>query len=355
MPPHDAHGHAQVARQGNKSFTVDIHCHVHVPEVDAMLEQLPQELRGQVVDTNPVTAKINKEQKAKILPKLTDPLVRIADMDAQGVDVQALSPAPFHYNYDYPADFTRDTCRIVNDRIAELVAAHPDRFVGLGTVPMQDVDMAVAEMDRCIDQLGFKGIEINTHVAGEELTRSGLEKFFARAEERGILLFMHPIGTSIKERMGDHYFRNLIGHPIESALAVGYLVFDGYLERYPGLKICIAHGGGYIPAYVGRFDHPYHLREDCRTNITQLPSEYIKKLYFDTVVFSDHQLRYLIDTWGADHVVMGTDYPYDMAETDPVGHVCSIDGLSDADRARIVGGNAADLLGINADAFRRRG
>lgn len=220
-------------------------------------------------------------------------------------------------------------------------------------MPLQNAELAVAELDRCIDQLGFKGIEINTNVAGQDLTRVGLEKFFARAEERGILLFMHPIGTSIKQRMGDHYFRNLIGHPIDSALAVGHLIFDGYLERYPGLKICVAHGGGYIPAYAGRFDHPFALREDCRVNISMPPSEYLKKLYFDTVVFTEHQLRYLVEVWGADHIVMGTDYPYDMAETDPVGHVCSVKGMSAEDQARIMGGNAAELLGIDPAAFKR--
>ena len=164
--------------------------------------------------------------------------------------------------------------------------------------------------------------------------------------ELGVVIFMHPIGTSFKERMTDHYFRNTIGHPLESALAVGHLVFDGYLETYPGLKICIAHGGGYVPSYVGRFDHPYHLRDDCRVNLTKAPSEYVKKLYFDTVVFTEHQLRYLIETWGADHIVMGTDYPYDMAETDPVGHVDSVQNLSEDDKALVMGANAAALRGI---------
>ena len=147
--------------------------------------------------------------------------------------------------------------------------------------------------------------------------------------------------------MTDHYFRNTIGHPLESALAVGHLVFDGYLEKFPGIKICIAHGGGYVPTYSGRFDHPYHLRDDCRQVISKPPSEYVKKLYFDTVVFTDHQLRYLVDTWGADRIVMGTDYPYDMAEPDPVGFVDGTSGLSEQQKATVMGGNAAQLLKID--------
>ena len=338
----------QLVTNGRKHFSVDIHCHVHVPETDVFLaEKIPDTSGRTAVDSNSMTAAINQNQQKIILPKLTDPAVRIADMDEQGIDVQAISPSPFHYHYSLPPEVTRESCQIVNDRIAEIVAGTPDRFVGMGTVPLQDAEMAVAELDRCINDLGFRGIEIGTNVNGNDLTRAGLEKFFARVEELGVLIFMHPIGTSFAERMDDHYFRNLIGHPLESALAVGYLVFDGYLEKYSGLKICIAHGGGYTPAYAGRFDHPYHLRDDCRQHINKPPSEYLKKLYFDTVVFTEHQLRYLIETWGADHVIMGTDYPYDMAEPDPVGHVNSVKNLSEEDKALVMGENAAALLNID--------
>jgi aminocarboxymuconate-semialdehyde decarboxylase len=348
--PADDHGHAQTVQNGNKFFTVDIHCHIHVHKADDMLASLP-DLYGGAVDNNPLTVSINKELQTTLRPKLTDPAVRLQDMDKQGIDVQAISTSPFHYNYDKPAEFARETCNVVNDRIAEVVGTHPDRFVGLGTLPLQDVDMAIAELERCVNDLGFKGVEISTNVNGTDLTRAGLEKLFQRIEEMGVMIFIHPIGTSFKERMGDHYFRNTIGHPLESALAVGHLVFDGYLEKYPGLKICIAHGGGYIPTYSGRFDHPYHLRDDCRTIISKPPSEYIKKLYFDTVVFTEHQLRYMIETWGADKVVMGTDYPYDMAEPDPVGHVNSVQGLDDDGKAKIMGGNAAELLGLDVSQY----
>ena len=340
---------AQTVVRDHKHFTVDIHCHIHVPEADKMLRALaPDDSGRKMIDSNPLTRKINTALQESITPKLTDPEIRLQDMDAQGIDVQAISTSPFHYNYGYEAGFARDTSRVVNDRIAEVVATHPDRFVGLGTAPLQDPGMAVAELDRCIDELGFKGIEISTNVNGLDITRAGLEKFFARCEEKDVMIFIHPIGTSFVERMDDHYFRNTIGHPLESALAVGHLVFDGYLERYPGLKICIAHGGGYIPGYSGRFDHPYHLRDDCRQVISKPPSEYIKKLYFDSVVFTEHQLRYLIETWGADHIVMGTDYPYDMAEPDPVGHVDRVQGLSEDDKALVMGMNAAKLLGLKA-------
>ena len=217
-------------------------------------------------------------------------------------------------------------------------------------MPLQNAEIAVAELERCVNDLGMRGVEISTNVNGTDLTRAGLESFFAKVEELGVMIFMHPIGTSYKERMSEHYFRNTIGHPLESALAVGHLVFDGYLEKYPGLKVCIAHGGGYVPAYSGRFDHPWERRDDCRVNISKPPSHYVKKLYFDTVVFTDHQLRYLVDTWGADHIVMGTDYPYDMAEPDPVGFVDSTSGLSEDQKQEIMGANAAKLLGLKVEA-----
>jgi aminocarboxymuconate-semialdehyde decarboxylase len=349
--PAGDHGHAQTVSNGKKHFTVDIYCHVHVPAADAMLEDPSVADQARLCqEANALTGQINRDQHQDILPKLTDAEVRIADMDACGIDVQALSPSPFHYNYAYPAEFARDTSKVVNDRIAEVVASHPGRFVGLCTAPLQDADMAVAELERCIREHGTRGVEISTNVNGQDLTRCELEKFFARVEELDVMIFIHPIGTSFKDRMSDHYFRNTIGHPLESALAVGHLVFDGYLEKYPGLKICIAQGGGYVPAYSGRFDHPYHRRDDCRTVISKPPSEYVKKLYFDTVVFTGHQLRYLVDTWGADHVVMGTDYPYDMAEPDPVGFVDSTVGLSEEQKATVMGGNAAKLLKIEVPA-----
>lgn len=194
------------------------------------------------VDSNPLTVEINKTQQQTILPKLTDPEERIKDMDAAGIDIQAISSSPFHYNYGQPVEIARETCGMVNDQVAETVASHPDRFVGLGILPLQDEDASLAELEKC--------------VSGRDLTRAGIERVFAKCEELGVLIFVHPIGTSFKDRMDDHYFRNTIGHPLESALCVGHLVFDGYLDRYPGLKICIAHGGGYIPAYWGRFDHP---------------------------------------------------------------------------------------------------
>ncbi|MBR1147004.1 amidohydrolase [Bradyrhizobium sp. AUGA SZCCT0431] len=257
-------------------------------------------------------------------------------------------PYPGRFVYAAPPEVARDSCHMVNDHIAGLVAKHPDRLMGMGTVPLQDPGMAVAELDRTVKQLGFRGVELCTNVRGVDLTRAGLEKFFARVEELDVMIFLHPFGTSLVGRMEDHYFPNTIGHPLDSALCVGQLVFDGYLERFPKLKICIAHGGGYIPGYWGRFDHAWAHREDCRVTIKKKPSEYLKKLYFDTVVFDERELKHLIEIWGADHIMLGTDYPFDMAEPDPVGFLGRVNGISERDMALVAGGNAARLLGLPA-------
>ncbi|MCZ6586511.1 MAG: amidohydrolase family protein [Alphaproteobacteria bacterium] len=341
------HGHSHTVKSGRKHLTVDIHCHVHVPECDAMvdgkwtIEQIPV-----IHFASDLTRKLNVEQNEILMPKLTDPELRIADMDACGVDVQAISPSPFHYSYWAEPELGRDVARFANDRVAELGAKYPDRFAPMCTVPLQHPEMAVAELERCHDEHGMRAVEIGTNVEGKELTRAGLEKFFARVEELDMLIFMHPLGTTEGARMKDHYFTNLIGHPLESALAIGFLVFDGYLERYPDLKVCVAHGGGYLPGYWGRLDHPYPTREDVHGDLPHPPSYYLKKLHFDTVVFTELQLRHLIETWGADRIMMGTDYPYDMAEPDPVGHIDSVEGLSEDDKALVWGGNAARLLNL---------
>jgi aminocarboxymuconate-semialdehyde decarboxylase len=350
--PATDHGHRQTVTDGKKHFAVDIHCHIHVPAADAMVKAagLDASLADPFRSSIDLTREVNGAQAARLVPKLTDPAERIADMDACGVDVQAISPSPFHYNYWFDADFARDTAKVTNDRVAEICGQHPDRFVGLCTVPLQNADMAVAELDRCVNDLGMRGVEISTNVNGKELTRAGLEKFFARVEELGVVIFMHPHGTTFTDRFQDHYFANTIGHPLESMLAAGHLVFDGYLDTYPGLKICIAHGGGYISHYWGRFDHPWERRDDVRQKIDKHPRDYIAKLYFDTVTFSHDQLNHLVDSWGADHVLLGTDYPYDMAEEDPVGFIASAPKLTDDQKALVTGGNAARLLGIEVPA-----
>jgi aminocarboxymuconate-semialdehyde decarboxylase len=280
--------------------------------------------------------------------------VRLKDMDRMGIDIQAVSPAPNHTYYWTAAGLGAELARMVNERIAELVGRWPERFVGLGTVPLQDPGLAVSELSYLVKNLGLRGVEINGNVNGMDLTdgRLGLEKFFARVQELDVIIFMHPTGYTQGERLLDHYFNNVIGNPLETTVAASHLIFDGVMERYPRLKVVLPHGGGFLAHYWERMNHGWKARPDCRTVIKKKPTTYLEKFYFDTIVFDPAMLANLVNRYGAEHVVMGTDYPFDMGVDDPVGFVQRAK-LSAADKARITGGNAARLLKIDYNRSRR--
>lgn len=334
-------------RGSARTVTVDIHCHVLTPGADELVKPVfHPETDALVKFANAATREVNQKQMQTIRGKLTSVETRLADMDKLGIDIQAISPAPSQYYYWAEPGLARQTSRLINDNIAGIVAAHPDRFVGLGMVPLQAPEMAVAELERMVKQLDLRGVEICTDVAGEELSHERFRPFFAKAQELGILVFMHPSGFTDGQRLSDHYFINVIGNPLASTVAVSHLIFGGVLDAYPRLKLCAAHGGGFLPTYSGRMDHAHRARPDCRRLIKKAPTSYLKKLYFDTVVFTDHQLDYLVRQYGSDHVLLGSDYPYDMADPNPVRHVTSARGLTGTEKAAVLGGNAARLLRI---------
>jgi aminocarboxymuconate-semialdehyde decarboxylase len=335
-------------RKGRR-LRIDIHCHYHNAEAHAKVAHLnPAQYEPSAIFANSLTREVNVKQMRDRAPKLTSIEERLRDMDRMGIDIQAVSPAPFQCYYWTEPGLGAELSRMVNDRLAQIVASWPERFVGLGTVPLQNVDLAIIELERAVKGLGLRGVEINPNVNGMELTdpRLNLDRFFAKAQELGALIFMHPIGFTQGERLRDHYFNNVIGNPLETTVAVSHLIFDGVMERHPKLKIVLPHAGGYLAHYWARMDHAHRARADCRTAIKMAPSSYLKKFYFDTITFDSTMLGHLIDRWGAEHVLLGTDYPYDMGETDPLGLIASVPGLSREDRERIAGGNAARLLGI---------
>ena len=327
-----------------KHLVVDIHCHLGIPAADAIVQaKYPGPPPGINDFTSPKTMEVNRAQFAAIGRTLNTLDTRLTDMDRLGIDVQALSPSPGQYFYFTDAETGRDAARAVNDGMAEAVARHPDRFVGMGTVPLQEPRLAVEEMRRCVSELDLRGIEISTNVNGTDFHAEALRPFWAAAEELGVLVFIHPLGFTHGQRLSEFYFNNLIGNPLESTLAVGHLIFGGVLDAYPGLRICVAHGGGYIPGYWGRMDHGWRARGDCSEHCRHEPASYLRKLWLDTLVFDTDQLGSLVRTHGADKLCMGTDYPFDMAEPDPVGFHA---GLEEADMEKILGLNAAGLLGL---------
>ena len=332
-----------------KAKVVDIHCHYLNPEISAKTAELmPAKYDPTVIFANELTNQTNLKQMQERASKLTGIEERLQDMDRMGVDIQAVCPAPYHYFYFTEADHGARLARDVNEGIAKLVASHPERFVGLGSVPLQNAELAVRELEYAVKVLGLRGVEINTNVNGLNLTdpKLGLEKFFAKANELGTVIFMHPLGFTEGSRLTNHYFNNVIGNPLDTTIAVSHLIFDGVVARNPKIKFIAAHGGGFIAHYWARMDHAWRARPDCRTVIKRAPSSYLEKFYFDSITFDPEMLKRLIERFGADHVMLGTDYPYDMGEEDPRGLIKAVKRLSKADRDLVEGMNAVKLLKI---------
>jgi aminocarboxymuconate-semialdehyde decarboxylase len=326
------------------SPVIDIHCHIVSPAAAELVRRAGLTAHEPTARfSNEPTRAVNKAQGETVYPMLTSVERRLADMDRMGVDIQAISPAPPQYFYWTPPEVGRDVTRVINDNIAATVAKHPDRLVGIGTVPMQAPEFAVVELERLVKKLGLRGVELCTNVDGAELSEEKFRPVFAKAEELGILVFLHPSGFTEGRRLSDHYFINVIGNPLDSTVAVSHLIFGGVMDAHPRLKVCVAHGGGFLPAYAGRMDHAHGARSDCRLCIKRKPSWYLRKMYFDTIVFEPGQLEYLVETYGSDHILMGTDYPFDMGMYKPRQFVNGAK-LTASARKAILGGNAARLL-----------
>jgi aminocarboxymuconate-semialdehyde decarboxylase len=334
-----------------QSTTIDIHSHVGVPAAAAIAQphlDLATVPLAHYATANVKTLNAKQEQDRRTrMTGLENGLdERLRDMDDMGLDMQLVMPPPPQCYYTVPVEIGVKATRVLNDGIAAYVARKPDRFVALGTVPMQDGKEAAAELERAMKTLGFKGAQVLTNVGGKELSDPAFAPFWAKAEELGALIVIHPNGFTQGERFAKYYFNNVIGNPLDTTMALHYLIFDGVLERHPKLKILAVHGGGYLAGYSGRIDHAWGARSDVANNLPKAPTSYLKQVYFDTVVFTEHQLEYLIKVFGADHIIMGTDYPFDMADYDPVGHVTGTESLDAKTVAAICGGNAKRLLGL---------
>jgi aminocarboxymuconate-semialdehyde decarboxylase len=324
-----SHSRREVVVNGTRVKTVDIHAHCAVPDAMAVLGQ--------------------KHDKTELL--MSDTTARLAAMDEQGLDVAALSINPYWYHAG--RDAAAELIRIQNDALAEICAATPDRFVAFATAAWQHPDLAVEQIRHAAKSLGFRGVSVGCSVEGEELADPKYHPVWAACEELDLLVFMHPQGTKeihpTGRLSGSGLLTNTIGNPLETTIALSHLIFEGTLDRYPGLKICAAHGGGYLPSYANRSDAV------CRTFPDRVgplpkkkPTAYLRdgQLYFDTIVFTPEALRHLIAETGPDRIMIGTDYPYPWTNSE-VDLVLSTPGLTDADRIAILGGTAARLLGID--------
>jgi aminocarboxymuconate-semialdehyde decarboxylase len=321
---------------GKRVRTVDVHCHTAIPAVGPLVEGTPLERRAKqqltVAGNNPTLEN------------------RLATMDAQGIDIEAMSINEWWYAAD--RDLARKVCEVQNEKLMALCKQEPDRLVAFACVPLQHPDLAAEMLEVAMKQQGLRGAGIGGNVGGVELSNPKFDVFWAKAQELDALLFMHPQDseqvTGIAKRVeGYGALGNVIGNPLETTIALSHLIMDGTLDKFPNLRICGAHAGGYLPSYAGRLDHGCAVTNSCKgPGPKKRPSEYLKQLYVDTMVFTPEGLRHLAVEVGARHIMIGTDYGFPWV-TDPVGHVLGTPGLSDADKVAILGGTAAKLLRLS--------
>jgi predicted TIM-barrel fold metal-dependent hydrolase len=328
-------------------INVDVHAHLAVPAADALVSDEPgfaAELADERVCHSADSLAVNRAQLARVTPRMADVSRRLADMDAMSVHTQVVQPMPMHHYWAgeaLAAGFTRT----VNEAVAAHCAQHPARLAGLGTVPLQHPALAAAELTHAVSELGLKGACVGSHVAGRELADLAHEDFWACAAELGAVILIHPWGCRLGASLAAHYLGNTVGQPAETTVALSHLIFSGLLDRHPALRLVAVHGGGYLPGYLGRGDHAWQVRPDAR-GCAGPPSSYLRRIWFDSLVYTQDGLRQLVAVAGAGQVMLGTDYPFDMGVEDPVQRLAAA-GLAEQDRAAIAGRNAARLFGLN--------
>ena len=335
-----------------RNLKIDFHTHIISEDFLNLAEKYSDERWPVLEKTCDCGANIMIKGKKfrEITDHAWDAEARIKDMDEEGIDIQVLSPIPVTFSYWSDPEKGLELARFQNDFIASVVKKHPKRFIGLGTVPLQDVEASIKEMERAVNELGLKGIQIGSNINGRNLDDESLEPFFKMAHEQSIPLFVHPWETLGGERMPRHNFMYMVGMPSETALAAGSIIMSGMLDRYPELKVCFAHGGGALPYLLPRMDKGWEVWPHIRKT-DKPPSHYAKLLYYDSLVYDENNLQFMIDRFGARQIIAGSDYPFLLREA-PSGKVVDrLATLDDAEKEHIHGLNALEFLNLDIDQY----
>lgn len=323
--------------------TIDTHTHILTQETAGLLTKAgvkvtitPDNAESAALDVNGVVYRPFPTGGFDI-PR------RLKDMDATGVDVHVLSATPQTYLYNQEPALGATLAAIQNDQMAKHIAAHADRFMGIATLPLQDPKRAADELRRAMTKLGLKGSMFGSNIMDKNLDDPSFEPVWATAEELGAFMFVHPNNVAGADRLKSYYLRNLIGNPLDTTIAAACLYFGGVLDRHPKMKVMLAHGGGFTPYQAARWQHGWKVRPEPKKNIKKQPENIAGRYFYDTILHSAPVLEFMISHVGADHVLLGSDYPYDMAMLDCVNHVRSLK-ISDADKTTILGQRAEKLL-----------
>ena len=301
-------------------------------------------------------ARMMKDSKffREVGSNLWDPEIRCNEYDTFGIDVQVLSTVPVMFSYWAKPEHALDLSKLLNDHIASIIDDQPGRFIGLGTLPMQDPSMAVSELERCVKELGLSGVQIGTNINGLNLNDDSLFEVFESAESLNTAIFIHPWYMMGEKEMNQYWLPWLVGMPAETSRAICSMIFGGVFERLPNLRVAFAHGGGAFPATIGRIDHGFNVRPDlCAIDNDKLPSTYLGKFWVDSLVHDRTALSYLISKIGMEKIALGTDYPFPLGELEPGSLINKMNDLSADNRDMLFSRNALNWLGIDKNSLLR--
>jgi aminocarboxymuconate-semialdehyde decarboxylase len=331
---------------GGYPMKIDVHSHMITENFFPMLRKDPSKIKARLVQVKELEYLVHDRGFMYPLSNsFYDLPSRLEALAKKQLDMEVLSPSPTLFFYDLEAEVALMAHRLLNDGIAEAVAKYPNNFRGMAVVPMQSPHLAVKELKRVVGKFNFKAVQIGANIEGRQLDEPDYFPFFKTAAEMEVLVFIHPYHLHNKLGLEKYYLTNLVGNPLDTTLAAAHLIFGGVLKQIPGLKICLAHGGGFLPYQLGRLTHGSGVRNEINEHGVGRPGPYMKHFYFDSILYEPEALKFLVKTVGGERVLMGTDYPFDMAEEDPVNYIANA-GLKESEKELLWGKNACKIFNL---------